>query len=163
MAAFGPTSFWPSIGKELPIAPGVVFSFMVWVSLSPPQAASSMAGISARVLNCFMACFSSELQGDGAADYVYIAIGSYVGFVTVVIHQGEIALLQLLVLVAQIEANRVGQQAGTVVGGAHTKANHNLVGVQIVEVRIAGGFQGRFFVGHTTAQGEVFAELIFRT
>src|SRR5690554_7118408 len=74
MSAFGLTSFWPSIGKEYTIAPGVVFSFMVWVSLSPPQAASSMAGISARVLNCFMACFSSELQGDGAADYVHVAV-----------------------------------------------------------------------------------------
>src|SRR5690554_6250050 len=163
ISAFGLTSFWPSIGKEYTTAPGVVFSFMVWVSLSPPQAASSMAGISARVLNCFMACFSSELQGDGAADYVYVAVCGYVGFVTVVIHQGEIALLQLLVLIAQIEANRVGQQAGTVVGGANTKANHNLVGVQIVEVRIAGGFQGRFFIGQAAAQGEVLTELVFRT
>src|SRR5690554_4572765 len=106
MSAFGLTSFWPSIGKEYTIAPGVVFSFMVWVSLSPPQAASSMAGISARVLNCFMACFSSELQGDGAADYVHVAACGYVGFVAVVVHQGEVTLLQLLVLVAQIQANR---------------------------------------------------------
>src|SRR5690554_6829718 len=146
ISAFGLTSFWPSIGKEYTIAPGVVFSFMVWVSLSPPQAASSMAGISARVLNCFMACFSSELQGDGAADYVHVAVCGYVGFVAVVVHQGEVTLLQLLVLVAQIQANRVRQQAGAVVSGADTKANHDFVGIQVVQVRITGGFQGRFFI-----------------
>src|SRR5690554_3531520 len=163
ISAFGLTSFWPSIGKEYTIAPGVVFSFMVWVSLSPPQAASSMAGISARILNCFMACFSSELQGDGAADYVHIAVCGYVGFVAVVVHQGEVTLLQLLVLVAQVQANRVGQQAGTVVGGADTEANHDFVGIQVVNIRVPGSFQGRFFIGHAAAQRKVFAELVFRT
>src|SRR5690554_5160341 len=163
ISAFGLTSFWPSIGKEYTIAPGVVFSFMVWVSLSPPQAASSMAGISARVLNCFMACFSSELQGDGAADYVHVAVCGYVGFVAVVVHQGEVTLLQLLVLVAQIQANRVRQQAGAVVGGTDAKANYDFVGIQVVQIRVSGGFQGRLFISHTAAHREVFAQLILGT
>src|SRR5690606_24181561 len=79
---------------------------------------------------------SSELQGDGAAEYVDITIGSDTGFVTVVVNEGEVALLQLLVLVAQVEAYRVGQEAGAVVSGTDTKANHQFVGIQVVELRI---------------------------
>ena len=39
-----------------------------------------------------------------------ITIGSDTGFVTVVVNEGKVALLQLLVLIAQVEPHRVGQQ-----------------------------------------------------
>src|SRR5690554_1415231 len=136
---------------------------MVWVSLSPPQAASSMAGISARVLNCFMGHPSSELERDGAAEYMHITVGSYLGFVTAVIHQGKVTFFQFLVLIAQVQTDRVSKPAGAVVSGAYAQPNHDLVGVQVVDVRVTGGLEGRLFIRQPAAQCEVLVNLVLRT
>src|SRR5690554_1905514 len=113
---------------------------MVCSSL-PPQAASRIAGTSASVLLYFMAFLSSELQGDGAADDVDVAVCCHIGFIAVKVDQREIALLQLLVLIAQVQPHRVSQQAGPVIGGTDAKANNDFVGVQVVEFGITRRFQ----------------------
>src|SRR5690554_678869 len=130
------------------------------VCSSPPHAASSKAGINARVLLYFMANISSELQGKGAADNVDIAVCCYAGFSAIKIYQGKVALLQLLVLVAQIKANREGQKASTVIGGTYAEANHYFVRIQVVDFRVASGFQRGFLIGHAAPDREVLIDVV---
>lgn len=59
-------------------------------------------------------------------------------FVSVVVNQGEVPFLELLILVAQIHAHRVGEPAGAVIGGADAEPDNNLVGVQVVDLRVPG-------------------------
>lgn len=84
----------------------------------------------------------SELQGDGAANDVNIAVGGHVGLIAVVIHQGEVPVLELLVLIAHVESNRIGEQSGAIISGAQAQSEDNFVGVEVVDLRISSGLEG---------------------
>ena len=67
-----------------------------------------------------------------------VAVCSNRRFVAVKIHQCEIALLQLLVLVTDVQTDGIGQQTGAVLRGAQAQAHDNLVGIEVIDLGVAG-------------------------
>lgn len=85
---------------------------------------------------------SLKLQGNGAADNVNVAVCRNRCFVAIKIHQRKIPFLKLLVLITNVQADGVGQQTGAVVCGAQAQADDDLVGIEIIDLRIASGLEG---------------------
>ena len=81
-------------------------------------------------------------------------------FVAIKIHQRKIPFLKLLVLITNVQADGVGQQTGAVVCGAQAQADHDLVGIEIIDLRIASGLEGGFLVRHAATYGEVLVERV---
>ena len=109
--------------------------------------------LSARI--AFFMVHLSELQGQGAADHMNFTVSFDGFFVAAEIHNGEIALLQLLVLVADIQTDRMRQPAGALVLGADADTGNDLVGIQVIYLRITRGFERGFLPGDTPRRAKL--------